>query len=118
MTWSRQYSIRTLLLLSVLVAHACSKPGIARTLHTGPIESIDTWTPFVISIQYSDAKSLDDHTETYIGAFGQYWLYSHQVSIIFGCFDFRSEVPLNCLTEARMDLSVAADSDKDLEAPE
>ena len=92
MTWPRQYSIKILLLLMVIVAHACSKTGVARSLHTGPIESISTSTPFVITIQYPDDENLDDHTETYLGAFGQYWLYSHQVSVVCGCFRIQSDI--------------------------
>jgi hypothetical protein len=84
-----QYSIRVLLFLMILVAHACSKRGIARTLHTGPIDSISTLTPFVITIRYSEVGSLDDHTKSYFGAFGQYWVYSHRITMTFGCF--RSE---------------------------
>jgi hypothetical protein len=82
MTWPRQYSIKLLLLLMVVVAHACSKMVVARSLHTGPIESISTSTPFVITIQYPDDENLNEHTETYLGAFGQYWLYSHRISVV------------------------------------
>ncbi len=92
MTRPRQYSIRILLLLMTLVAHAFSKPSIARTLHTGQIESMSTSTPFLIVIQYGDNKSLNAHSKTYVGAFGLYWLYSHRVTICCGCF--RSEIEI------------------------
>ena len=85
MTWPSQYSIKFILFLMVLVAHACSKPSAARTLHTGPIESMSTLTPFAITIQYSD-ENHDENTKTYVGAFGQYWLYSHKISMVVGCF--------------------------------
>ena len=101
-----------------VVAHACSKPGVARMLHTGPIESIDTLTPFVISIQYPDDESLDDHTETYIGACGQYWLYSHRVSVVCGCFLIESEITSNKQNESAVDSSHSSDCEKGTATPE
>jgi hypothetical protein len=56
------------------------------------MESISTSIPFVITVQYPDEENLDDHTETYLGAFGQYWLYSHQVSVVCGLFRTDSEI--------------------------
>ncbi len=118
MTWPRQYSIKILLLLMVMVAHACSKTGVARSLHTGPIESISTSTPFVITIQYPDEKNLDDHTETYLGAFGQYWLYSHQVTVVCGFFRTDSELAGSNKNGVAEGSSECSDCEKGLETPE
>lgn len=92
MAWPQQYSLRVLLILMLLVAHACSKPIVARSLHAGPIESVSTLTPFAISITFSD-ENLNEHSKTYVGAFGQYWLYSHEVSILLRTCNDVTEAP-------------------------
>jgi hypothetical protein len=80
MRWKPQFSIRMLLILTIWVAHACAKPYFAESLHNSELESVSTWTPFVIAIHYSDAERMERHHETYLGAFGFYRLYSHETS--------------------------------------
>lgn len=80
MTWPRRYSIKLLLFVMMLVAHAASKPSVAKRIHPGPVESISTSLPFVITVEYLD-EQLNTNTKTYLGALGQYWLYSHHIAL-------------------------------------
>ena len=74
------------MLLTVFVAHVCAKPLWANKLHGGPLEICDTTVPFVIHLDYVEKDPFRFHRETYFGAFGVYWLYSHRIQVVLVCY--------------------------------
>ena len=79
----KQFGLRLLILLMILVAHACAKPHFAKRLHKADAELVATWFPFQISICYDEDGGMTTHEETHVGLLGVYWLYSRTSS--FAC---------------------------------
>lgn len=69
-----RYTIRLLLLVMVLTAHACAKPYFASRLNEGFTTGTVTWIPFVIQTTHISADGPTVHEDIYIGLLGQYWM--------------------------------------------
>ena len=73
----RQFSLRAIFIVMILVAHACAKPHFAKNLHpSGSPSVVTTIYPLHITIGYEDDDGSTSHEETFVGLLGMYWLTS------------------------------------------